>query len=128
MGLAMLLWAVIVLNPMVETFSHQFYDALSFIMPEEAWGIVFLVGAISLMWGVLNRNIAATRLGANIGFLLWLLLSILYGIAEGFTITPIATTACIALMHAWLFWQVRVHPESITHDYYEVPIHRKDKK
>jgi hypothetical protein len=112
LGMGLVLWGVWVGNPMVATFNNPFYLVLSEVATESAWSAMALVAGITTVVGVVRRDPFLVRTGALLGFLFWLTVSIMYGIADP-TITPVITNFVLALLHAWIYMQIKLRPETI---------------
>lgn len=112
LAVGMLAWGVWVLLPYV-SFTGAVYTLMGQLANEEVWGGLFAFAGLTMGFGVWTTNIEWLRRGAFIGFALWTLVAVLGVIAEP-TATAVVTRAIIALMHAWVYVQVNVHPELVS--------------
>jgi len=62
--------------------------------------------------GVLREDVFLVRVGALLGFLFWFTVSIMYGIADP-TVTPVVTNLILAIMHGWIYMQLKLRPEHV---------------
>lgn len=112
LALGLLIWGVWVLLPVV-SFAGPLYATMLAVAVEPAWGGMFAFAGATFLVGVIGKDIEWIRRGSFLGFLLWSLVAILGCIAEP-TATPVVTRLIIALLHGWIYIQVKIHPELIT--------------
>jgi hypothetical protein len=112
LSLSLTLWGLWVGNPFVDTFQSDFYRTMQTLASEAVWSVMFLVAGLTMMVGVIRRDSERIRFGAFLGFILWLFVSLLYGVSDP-TVTPTATNFVLSLLHGWVYMQIKWHPESL---------------
>lgn len=113
LSLSLMLWGMWVANPFVTTFQNPVYDVMTVVATEIAWGVTFIFAGLNLLYGTVKGSAEAVRRGAFLGWMLWVLVSVMYGMAEP-AATMVVTNFCLALMHGWVFIQAKIHPELLT--------------
>ena len=108
----LLVWGLWVLAPGV-SFTSPVYAYMLTLATESVWGGLYAFAGITFMVGVLIKDIEWIRRGSFLGFLLWGLTAGLGLVAEP-SGPVVVTRLIIALLHAWIYLQVKVHPELIT--------------
>lgn len=108
----MLLWGIWVVLPFT-AFSSASFALMAKLGTEYMWGGFMLFGGITLVFGTITRNIDLIRSGAFLGFVIWLVLGILGTISDP-TATGLAVRLTLALMHAYMYMQVKIHKELVT--------------
>ena len=111
LGIGMLVWGLWVILPFT-AFVGPIYEFMLSLAVEGVWGALFLFAGITMTVGTFRKDIDWIKSGAFLGFALWLMLAILGVIAEP-SATPVVTRGIIAVMHAWVYIQVKVHPELV---------------
>lgn len=109
---SLLAWGLWVLLPF-EAFANPAFALMVSIASEPMWGMAFAFAGLSLGRGIVKKDVALVRTGALLGFFLWMLIAVMGGIAEP-AATGMITRSTIALMHAWVYVQAKVHPELLT--------------
>jgi hypothetical protein len=72
-----------------------------------------LFGGITMSYGTFSADVEWIRNGAFLGFCIWLLLAVL-GFVSDPNATATITRTIVALMHAWVYVQVKIHPYLVT--------------
>lgn len=108
----MLAWGIWVGLPFV-SFGVPAYAIMGRLATESIWAAMFVYGGFSVLLGTFTKDIEWIRRGTFVGFLLWMVVAILGCIADP-TATAVVTRSVIALMHAWVYVQVKLHPKLIT--------------
>lgn len=112
LAMGLFTWGVWVLFP-GESFTSPVYDYMETLAKESVWGGLYAFAGITLLIGVFIKDIEWIRRGSFLGFLLWGLTAGLGLVAEP-SGPVVVTRLIIALLHAWIYIQVKVHPELIT--------------
>lgn len=118
LALGLVMFGVWLLNPYIVTFDAPIYAGLSGLGTEYLWGSIFFVSGGILLIGVILRNLTMVAVGSFLGWLLWTATSVLYGVADP-TSTPVVSVFLLALMHAWIYLQTRIHPLVINGEFTE---------
>ena len=82
------------------------------IGPEYYWAIVPLFAGLTKLIGVLCRANAIIRLSSFIGMMFWMALGIFIITEAPWAAVP-PVFIVLSLMNAWIYLQVRFHPEII---------------
>lgn len=112
LAVGLLVWGLWVLLPPV-AFATPGFALMLDIAVEPAWGALFAFAGGTFLIGVLGRDIEWIRRGSFLGFILWGLIALLGCVADP-SATAVVTRVVIALLHAWIYIQVKIHPELIT--------------
>ncbi len=112
LAMGLLVWGVWVMFPGV-SFSSPVYEFMLTLAIEPVWGMLYAFAGITFMVGVWTKDIEWIRRGSFLGFLLWGVTAALGLVAEP-SGPVVVTRMIIALLHAWIYVQVKVHPELIT--------------
>jgi hypothetical protein len=112
LGFGLLAWGVWVALPFL-AFHGAMYSLMLHLASEFFWGCMFMFSGISMLYGVWKGDIEWIRRGSFLGFALWFIIAMLGFYAEPTAVT-IVTRNIIALLHAWLYLQVKIHPQLIT--------------
>jgi hypothetical protein len=112
LGLGMLVWGVWVMLPFA-SFALEAFDLMLNLAIEEFWAGLFIFAGSTMTFGTITGNIEWIRWGAFLGFLLWTIIAVLGCIATP-TATLVVTRSIIALLHGWMYVQVKIHPQLIT--------------
>ena len=111
LGVGMLIWGLWVLMPFV-AMSGPVYEFMISLASEVVWGGLFTFAGITLCAGTWLKDVSWIATGAFLGFALWTTIAVLGVISEP-SATPVVTRGIIAAMHAWLYIQIKVHPELV---------------
>ena len=129
LGLGLLIWGLWVVFPGT-SFTSPVYTYMLELAKEAVWGAMFAFAGITTLVGVWIKDIEWIRRGSFLGFLLWGLVAGLGLVAEP-SGPVVVTRLIIALMHAWIYMQVKIHPQLISGevtipDLTEYTTHRKN--
>jgi hypothetical protein len=113
LAIGMMVYGITLLLP-----THVFAGSAAFALmaqlgSENLWGGIMLAGGAQLLVGVVRKSIESLRRGAFIGFILWGLLAVLGTITDP-TGTGLAVRGTLALMHAYMYLQVKINAPLIT--------------
>ncbi len=112
LAIGLFAWGLWVLLPGAAMISPVYAYMLT-LATEPVWGTIFAFAGTTFMVGVLTKDIEWIRRGSFLGFLLWSLVAGLGLVAE--PAGPVVVTRMIiALLHGWIYMQVKIHPELIT--------------
>lgn len=112
LAMGLFVWGVWVMVPGV-SFESPVYAYMLTLATEGVWGAMYAFAGITFLIGVFIKDIEWIRRGSFLGFLLWGLTAGLGLVAEP-SGPVVVTRLIIALLHAWIYIQVKVHPELIT--------------
>jgi hypothetical protein len=112
LGLGMVAWGLLVVAPPV-SFVGASYALMNHLATEAVWGGFMLFGGITMSYGTFSADVEWIRNGAFLGFCIWLLLAVL-GFVSDPNATATITRTIVALMHAWVYVQVKIHPYLVT--------------
>jgi hypothetical protein len=109
----MLVYGVTLLLPADTFATSAAFQIMAQLGSENLWGGMMLFGGLTLLAGVVMRNTEWIRSGAFIGFVIWGCLAVM-GVITDPTGTGLAVRGTLALMHAYMYMQVKVHADLIT--------------
>jgi|SRR5882757_1559606 len=101
------LWGCWIANPFWNVFEHaKVYSWLSGIAPETVWGGIAIAVGIIMTYGVIRSSYNSLTIGAFIGFIHWLVISMGY-FAGDWQNTGGLTSAAMAIYCAAIYLNVR---------------------
>jgi hypothetical protein len=112
LGVGMVAWGLLVMAPPV-SFVGASYALMNHLALEAVWGGFMLFGGITMTYGTFSKDVDWIKSGAFLGFCIWMLLAVLGFIGDP-TAVQIVTRSIVALMHAWVYLQVKIHPYLVT--------------
>jgi len=108
LAMGLLAYGVWLLLPL-DSFANPAYALMGDIATKQTWGAVFAFSGATLGYGVWTRSDEWIQRGSWLGFVLWTVVAVLGVISA--PLTPVLIVRMtIALMHAWVYIQVRLHP------------------
>lgn len=112
LAIGMLVWGLWVFAPF-DAFTTSSFALMSKLGSEYMWGALMTFGGATLITGVITKDVEWIRRGAFIGFILWAILAVLGTVSDP-TATGFAVRGTLAFMHAYMYMQVKLHPELIS--------------
>jgi hypothetical protein len=112
-GLASFMWGVWVLNPTVDSLFNPMFVPLLTLAPEWFWGSLFLVVGATKIIAVFMRSEFWIRISTFMGCLLWFTFATFFLLAN-WKVTGVPTYYIVSAMNAWIYLQVKFHPEIIS--------------
>jgi hypothetical protein len=92
-----------------DSFANPAYAYMADLAAEAVWGAAFTFAGAALSYGVFTKSEEWIQRGSWLGFFLWTVVAIM-GVVSA-PITPVhIVRLTIALMHAWVYVQVKLHP------------------
>lgn len=108
LGMGLLCYGIWLILPL-DSFANPAYALMATLATKHVWGAIFTFSGSALMYGVFTKSEEWIQRGAWLGFFLWTIIAIL-----GIFTVPMAPVhivrMTIALMHAWVYIQVKLHP------------------
>lgn len=104
-----ILWGAWIANPKWQVFTHaHIYSWMNSVGPEYYWGTQAIVVGIAMTYGVIRDSYKSLMIGAFIGFLHWLLISVGYFIGD-WQNTGGVTSAMISIYCAFVYLNIRIN-------------------
>lgn len=117
LGVFTIIWGVWVGNPFWAVFSSPLYSLMTFL-PEAVWGFISVVAGIVICHGAITRRVASLILGARVGGLFWLVVSILYFIGD-WVHTGGITALLLSIYSFFIYLNLKVNSKHVD-DYEEL--------
>ena len=112
LALCLIAWGTWLLLPF-NAFANPVFAVMASLAVENVWGGMFSFAGVTLGVGVWTKDPEWISRGAFLGFSLWIILAAL-GVVADPTASTVVSRATIALMHAWLYVQIHLHPELVS--------------
>jgi hypothetical protein len=109
LGLYTLFWGLWVAAPWWDVFSRaELYKELLAVAPEWAWGLLAIGCGLAILWGAIRESYRSLVFGANVSWLHWFVIAIMYFWGD-WQNTGGITSAAIAFYSAVIALNIKIN-------------------
>lgn len=109
LGFGTILWGLWVASPWWTVFPHApLYSYMATFGPEYGWGAIAIFAGAAVVWGVIRASYKSLRAGALVGYIFWMLITVMY-VAGDWTSTGPVTALVFALYSGFVALNIHIN-------------------